>query len=222
MQKLRPKPCLFFLAVAAAAAMLALLSPCRSARGQDEGWGASPTLAYYAPGLQAKPKKLKTYEVHASLAFQEGGVLAPSPSRSPMSLRAMVGVNVFKFSVKALGGRVLTGPFVALPFSIEIGYLEDIQQYAPAVGWQFSGRPSKHWKWMFGIQVSLVTPDYNIAGPGVHLGAAYYFLAGFGIFGEANLDAYFGSKNVLTAGGTAGLLITYEFYKMKKSSMDEE
>jgi hypothetical protein len=222
MQEPSFKPCISFFTAAAAAALLASLLPCKNARGQDEGWGTSTSLAYYAPGLQQKPKKLQTYEVHASLAFQEGGVLAPSPSRSPMSLRAMIGVNVLKFNVKGLGGRILHGPFVALPLSIEIGYLQDIQQYGPAVGWQFSGRPSKHWKWMLGIQVSFVTPDINAAGPGIHLGAAYYFLAGFGIFGEADIDAYFGGgKAALTAGGTAGLLITYEFYRIKESGTEE-
>ncbi len=208
---------------AATMILLMVLFLCGEASSQVERWGSSTGMAYYGPVAAPRAKKLRTYEVHGSLAIQEGVVLAPSPSRSPMSLRAMVGVNVFKFHIAALGGRILNGPFFSFPFSIEIGYLEDIKQFGPALGWQFSARPSPHWKWLAGIQISLITPDVNAVGPGIYLGAVYYFLAGFGIFGEANLDVYFASaRNSLTAGGTVGVAITYEFFRAKERSQEIE
>ena len=196
----------------AVAAVMFLFSA--AAYGQD-GWGGNTGLTYYQPQAQEGEKKLKILEVHAGVAVQEG-VVAPGGGRSPLSLRATVGVNLLKFNIPKLGGRILHGPFFTFPFSIEIGFLQNVQQYAPGIGWQFSGRPSKHWKWIFGPQVSVVAKGMTAFGLGVFLGAVYYFLSGFGMFAEVNMDAYFGSQNAFVFGGSAGLLITYELFKPVK------
>jgi len=187
-------------------------------KAQESGWGTYPSISL---SQQGQPKKMIPIEIYGSVAFQEGGTLAPSAVRSPMSLRFLLGVNFLKLNISSLGGRILHGPFFSLPFSIEIGYLQDIKEFGPAIGWQFSGRPSKHWKWLFGVQLSWITPDYNLVGPGIQFGGVYYFLAGLGLFAEANIDAYFGGPNVLTAGGSAGIIFDYEFYKPKKVKIEE-
>jgi len=212
MQRLNSRPVLTFAAIAAAAAFMLISS---EGHAQEEGWSESTGLAYYQPMAQPRGKELRIYEIHGSLAGQIG-VAAPGPSRSPISLRVLAGVNLLKFDIPALGGRILHGPFITFPFSIEIGYLQDIAQFGPGAGWQFSGRPSRHWKWIFGIQAALAANGGASGGPGLHFGAVYYFLSGFGLFGEINLETYFGSSNAFTAGISAGLMITYEIFKYKE------
>lgn len=190
------------------------------ARAQDESWGTSGSLGYYQPIGPQKVKKLKIYEIHASLAAQPIGIAVPGPVRTPISLRVMAGVNLFKFKSDPLGGMILTGPFVTMPFSIEIGYLSDIVQFGPGIGWQFSCRPSKHWKWFFDIQAAVSANGGFAGGPGIHLGFVYYFLSGFGLFGDADFESYFGEKSAFTVGLSVGLIMTYEIFKLKEKVIE--
>ena len=217
-----PSPCTAvrkLLPIVAAAACAATFLFASGGLAQDE-WGAA-SLGYVQPA--GPEKKLHVYEIHASLAVQPVGVAAPGPARTPIGLRVMAGANVLKFDVPGLGGRVLHGPFITFPFSIEIGYLEDVMQFGPGVGWQFSGRPSKHWKWFFDIQVAMAVNGGTCAGPGVHVGAAYYFLSGFGLFGDVDIESYFGADaGAFTVGLSVGLLMTYEIFKLKQKKAEEE
>jgi hypothetical protein len=209
-----------FLTALMPAAVAALVFASGNAHGQDESWGTSGSLGYYQPIGPQKVKKLKIYEVHASLAAQPIGVALPGPVRTPIGLRVMAGVNLFKFKSDPLGGRVLHGPFVTVPFSIEIGYLSDMVQFGPGIGWQFSGRPSQHWKWFFDIQAAVAANGGIAGGPGVHLGFVYYFLSGFGLFGDADIESYFGKESAFTVGLSVGLIMTYEIFKLKEKVIE--
>ena len=190
---------------------LVLASPGRAA-AQTEVWAAeeAPASLYMERG---KPEVL---DVFGSVALQEGVVLGGG-DRAPLSLKPLVGVSFFEFK----DTRILLGVTLAVPFSMEIGWGGDVGQVAIAPGLVVGKRPSVHWSWFAGIEVPIVVTPERTSGAETEVmggltmrgGATFWFLSGMGVFGEADVDLYFGSGTALVLGATLGLVVSWETYR---------
>ncbi len=197
-------------ALTALAAVLALPGP---ARAQGEVWAPDETPV---AGLYMERGKTKVIDVFGSVGLQEGVVLGGG-DRSPLSLKPLVGVSFFEFK----NSRILLGVTLAVPFSFEMGWGEDVGQVAIAPGLVVGKRPGVHWSWFAGLEVPIViTPERTsgaetefMGGITMRGGATFWFLSGMGVYGEADVDIYFGSSSALVIGATVGLVVSWELYR---------
>ncbi len=200
--------------------LVAALVLCRPALadGPVETWEPE---AVTEDGLYMPRGETVVYEFFANLGVQEGLVLgdAAGSLRAPLGLKPLVGFNFL-----ALGSsRLMLGATLALPFSIEMGYGQDFAQLAVAPGVALSRRECANWGWFAGIEVPVVvTPERipgaepeTIVGVGLRGGAAWYFLAGLGVYGEAGFELYFGRDTAAALGVTGGIILSYEMFRFK-------
>jgi len=200
--------------------LAAALVLCRPAVADDpvETWEPA---AVTQDGLNMPRGETVVYEFFANLGVQEGLVFgdAAGSLRSPLGIKPLVGFNFL-----ALGSsRLMLGATLSLPFSIEMGYGQDFAQVAVAPGVALSRRECANWGWFAGIEVPIViTPERipgadpeTILGVGLRGGAAWYFLTGFGIYGEAGFELYFGKQTAAALGVTGGIVVSYEMFRFK-------
>jgi hypothetical protein len=189
-----------------------------AADGPVETW---EPVAVAEEGMVMPRGETVVYEFFANLGVQEGLVLgeAARSLRAPLSIKPLVG-----FSFLELGSsRLMLGATLAFPFSIEMGYGHDLAQLAVAPGVTLSRRECANWGWFAGVEVPIViTPERipgasteTLVGVGLRGGAAWYFLAGLGVYGEANVELYFGPETAATLGVTGGLVLSYEIFRFK-------
>jgi hypothetical protein len=199
------------------AAALVLCRPA-AADGPAESWEPA---AVAEEGLHMPRGETVVYEFFANLGVQEGLVLgdAAGSLRAPLGLKPLVGFNFLELG----SSRLMLGATLALPFSIELGYGQDFAQVAVAPGVALSRRECANWGWFAGIEVPIViTPERipgadpeTILGVGLRGGAAWYFLTGFGIYGEAGFELYFGRETAAALGVTGGIVVSYEMFRFK-------
>ena len=200
--------------------LAAALLLCRPALADApvETWEAE---AVQEEGMHMPRGETVVYEFFANLGVQEGLVLgdAAASLRSPLGLKPLVGFNFLKFG----SSRLMLGATLALPFSIEMGYGQDLAQLAVAPGVALSRRECANWGWFAGLEVPVVvTPERipgaepeTLLGVGLRGGAAWYFLTGIGVYGEAGFELYFGPETAATLGLTGGIVVSYEMFRFK-------
>lgn len=189
--------------------------PC-AAEAPSEVWASESTPS---GGVVIPRGKTIIWELYGNLGVQEGVVLGGEDLRAPLSVKPLVGFNFIQIG----STRLLLGVTMAFPFSLEMGWGTDMAQLALAPGVTISRRECANWGWFAGIEVPLViTPERLegsttevLAGLGLRGGAAWYFLAGLGIYAEANVDLYFGEQNAAVLGVTGGLVLSWEMYRFK-------
>jgi hypothetical protein len=194
-----------------------------SAVGPSEVW-VSGTAESNEPKMPRGTTVI--YEFFAHLGVQEGLVLGEAAG----SLRAPLGVKpLFGFNFLELGStRILFGATLSVPFSVEMGFGHDLAQFAVAPGAALSRRECANWGWFAGLEVPVVvTPERRegakaevLVGVTARGGAAWYFLTGFGVYGEASLDVYFGPQTAAAIGVTAGLVLSYEMFRFKPAAVE--
>jgi len=151
-----------------------------------------------------------------------GGGVEGSDIRAPFGLRPLVGFDFFELGTS----RVLLGVTLAVPFSLEMGYGHDLSQLAVAPGVSVSRRECANWGWFAGLEIPIVITPERIEGveteviPGIGLrgGAAWYFLAGLGIYAEAGLDIYLGTDRAAVLGLAGGLVVSYEMFRFEPAT----
>ncbi len=199
------------------AAALVLCRPAL-ADGPAETWEAE---AVTEDGLYMPRGETVVYEFFANLGVQEGLVLgdAAGSLRAPLGIKPLVGFNFLELGTS----RLMLGATLALPFSIEMGFGQDLTQVAVAPGVALSRRTCANWGWFAGIEVPIVvTPERipgaepeTIVGVGLRGGAAWYFLTGLGVYGEAGVELYFGRDTAAALGVTGGIVVSYEMFRFK-------
>jgi hypothetical protein len=199
------------------AAALLLCRPA-AADGPVETWEPA---AVTEDALAMPRGETVVYEFFANLGVQEGLVLgdAAGSLRSPLGIKPLVGFNFLELG----SSRLMLGATLALPFSIELGYGQDFAQVAVSPGVALSRRECANWGWFAGLEVPIViTPERipgaspeTIVGVGLRGGAAWYFLTGLGVYGEAGFELYFGKETAAALGVTGGIVVSYEMFRFR-------
>jgi hypothetical protein len=201
-------------AIVIAAAALALWAGRAAADTPVETWGGAPAAT---GGIEMPRGRTRLLELTGQLGVQEGVVLGERTGRAPLGLKPLFGVNFLEIG----STRLMLGATLALPFSVEIGYGEDIAQVGLVPGVVISRRECANWGWFAGLEVPVViTPERRegaatevLGGLTLRGGAAWYFLAGLGIYGEADVDIYIGRERAVVLGVTGGLVLSYEMFR---------
>lgn len=196
--------------------VLGLMAP--RAGAQVSGWAGQPDAP--AAGSTMGRGKTTVMELFGQLGVQEGVVLGQTGAdgrRAPLGVKPLLGFNFFEIKHT----RMLLGVTLAFPFSVEMGWGNDVTQFAIAPGVNLSYRVCANWGWFAGVEIPVVVSPERIEGAptevlgGVSLrgGAAWYFTTGLGIFAEANLDLYFGDSAAFVMGVTGGVVLSYEMFR---------
>jgi hypothetical protein len=208
-----------WLAVTLLAAGLACTPPCLA---QVSGWAGSS--APPAPSNMGRGPTT-VMELFGQIGVQIGGVFDGSQAsdvRSPLGIKPLVGLNFFEIK----DTRILLGVTLAFPFSVEMGWGNDVNMFAFAPGVQVGRRECANWSWFAGVEIPIVVSPERIAGAatevlggiGLRGGAAWYFLSGFGIYGEGSLELYFGDSAAFVMGVTGGIVISWEMFRYTSAS----